>query len=404
MMASIAAARGGAKVILLEKNEKLGKKLYITGKGRCNFTNVCGRDELLANVVSNPKFMYSAFSTFSSGDAVAFFEELGVKTKVERGRRAFPASDKSSDIIRALEHELKRLGVDIRLNTEVRAIIIEEGAAKGVCLSDNSELLCDAVIVATGALSYSSTGSTGDGYKFASRAGLKVTETRPALVPMEIKEDYAKRLQGLSLRNVKLSVKKGKKELYSEFGEMLFTHFGISGPLALSASSVVGRALEKENLTALIDLKPALSEEQLDGRLIREFSENKNKQFKNSLNSLFPAKLIPVMVEVSGIAPEAQLNSVSKGERREFAHLIKNFKLTLTSLRSYSEAIITQGGVSVCQIDPATMQAKSVNGLYFAGEVLDVDALTGGYNLQAAWSSGYLAGTASCNKPEADGE
>ena len=396
--AAIFAARGGAQVTLIEKNEKIGKKLFITGKGRCNFTNVCDNNELLANVVSNPKFLYSSFNDFSSADAVAFFEELGVKTKTERGRRAFPTSEHSSDIIRALERELKRLGVDVRLNCSVKQVIFDNDAAVGVIaaqknVSHDEKLFADAVIVCTGGLSYPVTGSTGNGYGFAKDADMRITDTRPALVPIESSDDFVPQLQGLSLKNVSLTIKKDKKILYEGFGEMLFTHFGISGPLGLSASSYIGKILEKQKLKAYIDLKPALSDEQLDARILREFSENKNKLFKNAVAPLFPSSLTPVIVDRSDIKAETPVNSVNKGQRQEFVRLIKNFPLTLTALRPYTEAVITQGGVNVRDIDPSTMESKKIRGLYFAGEVMDVDALTGGYNLQIAWSTAYKAGT-----------
>lgn len=391
MAFAVFAAEKGLAVEIFEKNEKAGKKLFITGKGRCNFTNVCSNEELLENVISNPRFLYSSFSGFSSADAVDFFESLGVKTKTERGRRAFPASDHSSDIIRALERKLYSLGAEFHLNTEVKSIIITNEKAEGIVLSSGEKIYGDAIIIATGGLSYASTGSTGDGYRFAEEAGLKVTDRRPALVPFEVKEDYIKELQGLSLKNVELTIKKDKKVLYSDFGELLFTHFGISGPLAISASSIVGKELEKRNLTASIDLKPALSGEQLDARLLREFSENKNKQFKNAVASLFPAKLLPVIVGTGDIPADMAVNSIKKGQRAEFVNHIKNFRFTLTALRSYNEAVITQGGVSVKEIDPSTMESRKIKSLYFIGEVLDVDALTGGYNLQIAWATAHKA-------------
>ncbi len=396
-VAAIFAAGNGAQVTLIEKNEKIGKKLFITGKGRCNFTNVCDNNELLANVVSNPKFLYSSFDGFSSADAVTFFEELGVRTKVERGRRAFPLSDHSSDIIRALERELKRLGVDVRLNSTVKEILFNDGAAVGATIEQKNalkseKLFADAVIVCTGGLSYPITGSTGDGYEFAKTAGMRVTDTRPALVSIVCKEDFIPRIQGLSLKNVSLTIKKDKKVLYDNFGEMLFTHFGISGPIVLSASSYIGKTLEKQNLKAYIDLKPALTEEQLDARVLREFAENKNKFFKNAIAPLFPASLTPVVIERSDIGAETPVNEVSKGARHELVRLIKNFPLTLEKTGPYTEAVITQGGVSVKDIDPSTMESKKVKGLYFAGEVIDVDALTGGYNLQIAWSTAHKAG------------
>ncbi len=394
MAAAVFAGERGANVQLFEHNEKLGKKLFITGKGRCNFTNVCSENELLENVVSNARFLYSAFSDFNSQDAVDFFEGAGVKTKVERGRRAFPLSDHSSDIIRAMEKKMQLLGTKVSLRTRVEELIIEENKAVGVVLSGGEKVYADAVIVATGGLSYPSTGSTGDGYEFAKEAGLKVTECRPALVPLQTKEPYVKELQGLSLKNVTLTIKQGKKELYSAFGEMLFTHFGVSGPLVISASSKIGKKLEKGPLQAYIDLKPALTQEQLDARILKEFGENKNKQFKNVIASLFPAKLTPVMLELGDIDPFAPVNEVTKGKRRQFVELIKKFPFTITDLRPYSEAVVTQGGVSVREINPATMESKKIKGLYFIGEVLDVDAYTGGYNLQIAWSTAHKAAQA----------
>lgn len=392
MMAAVTAARRGKNVLLLEKNEKLGKKLFITGKGRCNLTNSAEVEELFAAVVSNPKFLYSSFYSFTNDQAIGFFEELGVKTKVERGGRVFPDSDHSSDVIRALEQEMKRLGVGISLRTEVKEILTEDGHAKGVRLSSGRTITADAVIVATGGISYPSTGSTGDGYRFARECGHKVTEVSPALVPMEVKEWYAKELMGLSLRNIGILITDGKKKLYEEFGEMLFTHYGVTGPVILSASSIVGKKLKEHPLTLHIDLKPALTEEQLDKRVLREFEANHNRQFKNAVDSLFPAKLKPVAIELSGIPEEKKVNEVTKEERLHFVRLIKDFRMTLTGLRGYNEAIITKGGVSVKEIDPGTMESKLVKGLYFAGEVLDLDAVTGGYNLQIAWSTGYLAG------------
>lgn len=391
-VAAIFAARNGHRVELFEKNEKIGKKLFITGKGRCNVTNAGDMDALFDAVKSNPKFLYSAFYSFTNEQAMDFFEELGVRLKVERGNRVFPQSDHSSDIIHALKHELEQLGVEIHFCTEVKDVLVEHEKFTGVVLKNGKKVSGDACVVATGGISYASTGSTGDGYRFAEKTGHKVTELYPSLVPMEVKEWYAKELQGLSLRNVRGTILDGKKKLYDEFGEMLFTHYGVSGPIIISASSVVGKKLQDKELTLQIDLKPALSREQLDQRVLRDFEENKNKQFKNAVDKLFPAKLKPIMIELSGISPEKKVNEISKEERLYFVDLIKNFKMTLTGLRSYNEAIITKGGVSVKDIDPGTMESKKVSGLYFAGEVLDLDALTGGFNLQIAWSTGYLAG------------
>lgn len=392
MMAAVFAARNGQNVQLLEKNEKLGKKLFITGKGRCNITNAADIEDLFTAVISNPKFLYSGFYSFTNQQVIDFFEELGVKTKIERGERVFPVSDHSSDVIAAFSRELKSLGVSVSLHTEVKELLCEQDKVCGVLLTNGKKMKADAVIVATGGISYPSTGSTGDGYRFARETGHRVTELLPSLVPMEVRQWYAKELQGLSLRNIEIRITDGKKKLYEEFGEMLFTHYGVTGPVILSASSVVGKTLRKKELTLHIDLKPALSEEQLDKRILREFDANHNKQYKNSIDSLFPAKLKPVMVELSEIEPEKKVNEITKEERQRLVHLIKDFTMTLTGLRGYNEAIITKGGVSVKEIDPGTMESKIIKGLYFAGEVLDLDAVTGGYNLQIAWSTGYLAG------------
>lgn len=392
MMAAITAAANGGEVLLLEKNEKLGKKLFITGKRRCNITNAADTEDLFSAIVSNPKFLYSSFYSFTNSQVIDFFEGLGVKTKIERGGRVFPASDHSSDVIRALEREMEQLGVEIYLQAEVKELILKEHVIKGVVLTSGKKLYADTVIVATGGISYPSTGSTGDGYRFAKACGHQVTEILPSLVPMEVKEWYAKELMGLSLRNIEICVTDGKKKLYQEFGEMLFTHYGVTGPVILSASSIVGKKLKEKELTLHIDLKPALSEEQLDKRVLREFETNHNRQFKNAVDSLFPSKLRPVIVELSGIPEEKKVHEITKEERLHFVRLIKDFSMTLTGLRGYKEAIITKGGVSVKEIDPSTMESKLVKGLFFAGEVLDLDAVTGGYNLQIAWSTGYLAG------------
>lgn len=392
MMAAISSAESGKKVELFEKNEKLGKKLFITGKGRCNITNAADLEDFFPAVTSNPKFLYSAFYSFTNEQVIALFERLGVRTKVERGGRVFPVSDHSSDVIQALKREMDRLQVKVHLKTEVKNLIVDEKSVKGIALLDGRKVYGDAVIVATGGISYPSTGSTGDGYRFAGKCGHKVTELSPSLVPMEVKEWYAGELMGLSLRNIEIRITDGKKKLYQEFGEMLFTHYGVTGPVILSASSIVGKRLKDKELTLHIDLKPALTEEQLDKRVLREFEANHNRQFKNAVDSLFPAKLRPVMVELSGIPEEKKVHEITKEERLRFVRLIKDFTITLTGLRGYNEAIITKGGVSVKEIDPGTMESKLVKGLYFAGEVLDLDAVTGGYNLQIAWSTGYLAG------------
>lgn len=393
MIAAIFSARNGQEVHLFEKNEKLGKKIYITGKGRCNLTNACDMEELLDAVVTNRKFLFSSFYGFTNEETMEFFEELGLQMKTERGNRVFPMSDHSSDVIRVLQEELKRLNVKLHLNTKVIWIGEKDGAFSWLKLEDGTTVCGDACIIATGGNSYQTTGSTGDGYRFARDLGHTVTEIRPALVPVETKEDFVKELQGLSLRNVEVSVFDGKKELYREFGEMLFTHYGVSGPLILTASSFIGKKLEQKPLRLMIDLKPALSEEQLDARVLRDFEENKNRQFKNAIGKLFPSKLIPVMIELSGIDPDKKVNEISREERRRFVSIIKGVEITLTKLRDYNEAIITQGGVSVKEINPATMESKKVKGIFFAGEVLDLDAVTGGFNLQIAWSTGNAAGS-----------
>ena len=391
MFAAVFAARNGNEVHLFEKNEKLGKKLFITGKGRCNITNASDMDTLFASVVSNSKFLYSSFYGYTNQDVIDFFEEIGVKTKIERGNRVFPLSDHSSDVISGLTRELHRLGVNIYLHTTVKKIITDHNGQHEVILHNGRHVLGDACIIATGGFSYQTTGSTGDGYRFAKEMGHQVTEIYPSLVPLVIKEQFVKELQGLSLRNVEARIYNGKKELYSDFGEMLFTHYGVSGPLMLSASSYIAKKLKGNEMKLVIDLKPALTTEQLDQRVLRDFDENINKQFKNAVSKLFPSKLLPVMVDLSGIDPEKKVNEISKEERLGFVHLIKNFEMTITGLRDFNEAIITQGGVKTKEINPSTMESKIVPGIYYVGEVLDLDALTGGFNLQIAWSTAYAA-------------
>ena len=392
MMAAFGAAEAGRKTLVLEKNEKAGKKLFITGKGRCNVTNACDRDIFFENIISNPKFLYSAFYGWDNRNVMDFFEKAGCPLKTEWGERVFPVSDHSSDVIAALLRELKKAKVEIRYNTEVRELCQEEGKIKGVLLKDGNKIPAGRVIVATGGMSYESTGSTGDGYAFAGQVGHTVTRLVPALVPFHIREEWCRDLMGLSLKNVAVRLADEKREYYSGFGEMLFTHFGVSGPLILSASSFYAKYIYGKTAALTIDLKPALSTEQLDRRLVRDFEANKNKQFSNALGGLFPNRLIPIMVRLSGIPPEKKVHDVSRKEREQFVHRIKNLSLTVTGTGSFKEAIITQGGVSVKEINPSTMESKKVKGLYFAGEVLDLDALTGGFNLQIAWSSGYLAG------------
>ena len=399
MMAGVFAARNHHEVHILEKNEKLGKKVFITGKGRCNVANACDTEELFPAVMSNPKFLYSGFYSFGPQDVMNFFEEAGVPLKVERGNRVFPQSDHSSDIIRALERELKKAGAKVHLHTTVKEIVKKPEAEKvtGVILEDGTFMEGDAVIVATGGFSYQSTGSTGDGYRFARELGLKVTDISPSLVPLKTKEDYIPKLQGLSLKNTGLTIKNGKKVLYEDFGEMMFTHFGVTGPMILSASAHIGAKLAKaENgeLCAYLDLKPALTKEQLDARILREFEAGQNKQFKNVIGVLFPSSLTPVMLELGGIPAEKKIHDISREERQHFVDFVKAFPFTITGMGEFKEAIITKGGVSVKEINPGTMESKKISGLYFAGEVLDLDAVTGGYNLQIAWSTAYLAAQA----------
>lgn len=394
MMAAIRAAQRGFSVLLLEQNEKLGKKIYITGKGRCNLTNACDTEELFENVMHNPKFLYSAFYTFSNWQVIDFFEANGCRTKIERGQRVFPVSDHASDVIGALKRKLEETQVQICLRQKVNEILQENGRVKGVRLAGGSILESDFVVVAAGGCSYPSTGSGGDGFRFAKELGHHVTELSPALVPFETKEDWVKELQGLALKNVAAVIEKDDHQLYEGFGEMLFTHFGVSGPLMLSASSIPGISQAEPPLELYIDLKPALSREQLDRRILRDFEENHNKTFKNAIQKLFPSRLIPVMITLCGICGEKKIHEITKKERMQFADLIKRLPVTITGTRGFQEAIITRGGVSVREVNPSTMESKLVQGLYFAGEVLDLDALTGGFNLQIAWSTGYLAGEA----------
>lgn len=403
MMSAVCAAREGALVTLLEKNEKTGKKIYITGKGRCNLTNSCDQEVFFDNIVSNGKFLYSAFHRMDSQGVREFFESAGLRLKEERGNRIFPLSDHSSDVISALNRQMEKERVKVCLHTQAAEILTGSHpapAVRGVKLADGRELLADAVIVATGGKSYESTGSTGDGYRFAAHAGHRVKELKPALVPFVTKESWPKALQGLSLKNVSVTLKKEKKKIYEGFGEMLFTHFGVSGPLILSASSYYVKKYNDMPVRLCIDLKPALSDEQLDRRLLREFDRSRNRQFKNALDSLLPAKLIPVLVALSGIPPEKKAGELTREERNSLASCLKNLTMTVTGTRGFQEAIVTQGGVDVKEVNPSTMESKLVKGLYFAGEVLDLDALTGGFNLQIAWSTGYLAGLSAAKAAE----
>ena len=415
MMAAIAAAGNGHQVTVLEKNEKAGKKIYITGKGRCNITNACEVEELFNNVVTNKKFLYSAFYGFTNDDAVAMLNTAGLATKVERGSRVFPVSDRAGDVIAALVRIMKKLGVKLEYDTTVTEVITGTldktddtaaadggkcGAAAVAVASTVTGVRCasgkvypaDAVIVATGGVSYPTTGSTGDGYEFAQRTGHNVTALSPALVPFNVAEEDVKELQGLALKNSGVTIYDGKKKLYEDFGELLFTHFGVSGPTVLSASSYVAKKIKDHPLRLVIDLKPGLDTEQLDARVLRDFDEFMNKNFNNALDKLLPKSLIPVVIRRSGIDEYKKVHEISREERMRLIGTIKNLEFTLTGLRGFNEAIITQGGVSVKDVDPSTMESKKVSGLYFAGEVLDLDAVTGGFNLQIAWSTGHLAG------------
>lgn len=409
MIAAYAAAECGHRVVLLEQNEKLGKKLFITGKGRCNVTNACEREKLFENIVSNPKFLFSAFSAFDNTQMMELLREAGCPLKVERGERVFPVSDHSSDIIAALTRLLKRQGVEVQLHAKVKEILVDrrtkndaeaekkgmsDGRAlvRGVLLADGQCLEAEAVVLATGGLSYPSTGATGDGYRMAERLGHSIKACMPALTPMEIEESWCASLQGLSLKNVALSMYCGSKQIWNGFGEMLFTHFGISGPLVLSASSFYGKCRDKHNITVVVDLKPALSIEQLDRRILRDFEENRNKQFKNVIGSLYPSKLVPVMIGLSGIDAEKKIHEITRQEREQLCDVTKKLTMHVRGLRDFAEAIITQGGVKVKEVNPSTMESKLVHGLYPVGELLDLDAVTGGFNLQIAWSTGHLAG------------
>ena len=421
MMAAIGAAKEGARVTLLEQNEKTGKKIFITGKGRCNLTNACEQEDFFSHVISNGKFLYSAFYQMDNQSVMDFFENAGCRLKVERGDRVFPVSDHSSDVIAALNRQMEKEGIKVCLHTKVKELLTtvesgnreyaaedvngaqsqpEELRIMGVKLADGRVLNADAIIVATGGKSYETTGSTGDGYGFAEGVGHTVKEVKPALVPFTVKESWCMELQGLSLKNVAITLKSDKKKIYEGFGEMLFTHFGVSGPLILSASSYYVKKFYGMPVQLLIDLKPALTREQLDKRLLKDFDENKNRQFKNALDGLFPSKLIPIMIRLSGISPEKRVNEITREERSHLIECTKALALTVTGTRDFKEAIITQGGVRVKEVNPSTMESKLVKGLYFAGEVLDLDAVTGGFNLQIAWSTGYLAGV-SAAKDEA---
>lgn len=399
MMSAIKSAKDGNNVTILEKNETCGKKLLITGKGRCNITNAIDINEFIKYIPGNGKFLYSAFKNFDNEDIMKMLLNEGVKTKVERGNRVFPVSDKSKDVLDALENILRKLNVKIKTNSEVKEILSKNNKVYGVLTKNNEELKADKIILATGGKSYPRTGSTGDGYKMAEKLGHTITPIKGSLVPLIIYEhEECKKLQGLSLKNIKICIKCENKIIYEDFGEMLFTHFGVSGPIILSSSSILLRyknintALKNKKVILEIDFKPALTEEKLDARILRDFEELKNKQFKNGLNKLLPQKLIPVIIEKSNINPEKRINEITKKQRTDLVKLMKKFSLTVEGFRSVDEAIVTSGGINIKEINPKTMESKLVSGLYFAGEIIDVDAYTGGFNLQIAYSTGYTAG------------
>ena len=392
MTAAYSASQNGIDVVLVEKNERVGRKLLITGKGRCNITNNCEVEELIANVNTNGKFLYSAFYTFTNDAVMEMFESLGVRLKTERGNRVFPESDRAMDVVDAMARLIKRKNIKLVTGKTVKDIKEKNGKVESVVLSDGKEIKADAVIIATGGASYQRTGSTGDGYRLAEKLGHKITPLKPSLIGLEIQEDFVSKLKGLSLRNVAINVygKKNKK-IYDDFGEMEFTDYGVDGPIIKSASCIM-RDLSKESYKISLDLKPALDHEKLDKRVQRDFQKYINKRFENSLSDLLPSKMIPVVVELSGIDPATPVNSITKEERRNLVDTIKNIELHVKRYRPMEEAIVTSGGVKTSEINSSTMESKLVEGLYFAGEVIDVDAYTGGFNLQIAFSTGYLAG------------
>ena len=392
MLAAKVASDRGYKVIVLEKQKRCGQKLLITGKGRCNITNNCEIEELIENVPTNGKFLYSAFYTFTNDQVIDMFNDLGVETKTERGKRVFPVSDKAVDVVRALEKQMRsNKNVEVLLNSKVDKIEAQDGKVKKVILSDKREIECDSVIVATGGVSYPRTGSSGDGYKFARNLGHTIIKPKASLIGLEVMEDYVTDLAKLSLRNVSINVYNSKnKKIYDDFGEMEFTKYGLDGPIIKSASCRMGD-LSKENYNIVLDLEPALDEDKLDKRIQKDFQKYANKNFENSLNDLLPKQLIPTIVKLSKIDPYIKVNQISKEERKNLVHLIKNITFTVKNYRPIEEAIITSGGVKTSEINSSTMESKLVSGLYFAGEVIDVDAYTGGFNLQIAFSTAYLA-------------
>ena len=390
LFAAVNAARGGCEVLLLDGNDRFGHKLSITGRGRCNLTNNCDTDTLMQNIPRNPRFLYSAFSRCTPADVMAFFEAEGVPLKTERGRRVFPQSDRAQDIVQALVRAAERAGVQLRLNAYVKKLVLREGVCKGVQLSGGEIIEADAVLLATGGMSYPRTGSRGGGYRLAEQAGHKIIPPQPSLIPLETAEHDPQEMQGLSLKNVTLTVTRGKKTLFSDMGEMLFTHFGVSGPLVLSASCLMDADKLPETVLQ-INMKPALTPEQLDARILRDFSEVPNRAAGNILRGLLPASMVPVMLRRAGIPPEKKAHDITRAERLTLCNAIQKFELHPTAMRPIAEAIITRGGVCVREINPNTMESKLVRGLYFAGEVIDVDGFTGGYNLQIAFATGYAA-------------
>lgn len=404
MMAAISASKEGKKVLLLEKNEKLGKKLFITGKGRCNITSACDPDEFLNHVATNSRFLYSSFSRFNNHDVVRFLNDAGLKTKVERGQRVFPQSDHSSDVIGTLKRLCDRNHVEILYHAKVEKILLHdhEGVSGeknrsffGVQLSDGRVIQGDSLIIATGGCSYTSTGSDGDGYRLARELGHSIRPVYPSLVPFIMKETWCRDLMGLTLKNISIRVKNGKKVIYEGFGEFLFTHFGVSGPLVLTASTCLGKyqkALEAGQLTLLLDLKPSLTMEQLEKRYLREFDTYRNKNISNVIERMLPRKMVPVFLREAGVPEDKKVRDITKKERRRMEELMKGMEMHITGVRGFEEAIVTRGGVNVKEVSPTTMESKLVDHVFFAGEILDVDAVTGGFNLQIAWSTGYTAG------------
>ena len=403
MMAAISASGEDNTVILLEANEKLGKKLFITGKGRCNVTTACPPEDFLANVCSNPRFLYSSFARFSNEDMIHFLEKAGLKLKTERGQRVFPVSDKSADVIDTLKRECRKKGVRVHLNSKVESLKMNEKGSVvcGVVLESGDEIGADAVILACGGKSYPSTGSDGSGYELARQAGHSLRDPEPSLVPFIMEESWCKDLMGLTLKNISMCLKIDKKTIYQGFGEFLFTHFGVSGPLVLTASTCLGRygrQLKQGKIRLILDLKPALDPDQLDKRFLRDFDMFRNKNLSNVMEGLLPRKMVPVFLEISGMDGEKKVRDISKKDRRRMVEIMKALPMHVKGVRGFEEAIVTRGGVKTKEVDPATMESKLVGGLYFAGELLDLDAVTGGFNLQIAWSTGYAAGCAAGGK------